>query len=387
MIDDVRAMDRALSTTFASDIINLRSHIKHFPMSAIFVRYILPIIAVAGLVFSILYVRRTGGADATIAPARSGQTPDRPFENTVAGAGVVEPQSENISIGTPTPGIVAEVPVVVGMKVKPGDLLFRMDDRQLRAELQTSEAALAVAKAELTKLENEPRPEQVAVDEARLAEADAWEVEARKKLERVTKLAATNAMTDADLDAAQRQADVAIAQHNRTRAQLYLRQAGAWEYDKAIARQNIAQAQADVSRVKTELDRLEIRAPRQAEVLQVNVRPGEYAGTQPGAALIVLGSTELLHVRVDVDEQDIGRYQAGVPGVAMPRGFPDLKYPLKFKRVEPFVVPKKSLTGGNTERVDTRVLQVIYEVEKNDPPLYVGQQVDVFLKLPEKPPQ
>jgi hypothetical protein len=87
-------------------------------------------------------------------------------------------------------------------------------------------------------------------------------------------------------------------------------------------------------------------------------------------------------VRVDIDEQDIGRYQTGVPGVAMPRGFPNLKYKLRFKRVEPFVVPKRSLTGDNTERVDTRVLQVIYEVEKNEPPLYVGQQVDVFLELP-----
>src|SRR5687768_12380842 len=93
------------------------------------------------------------------------------------------------------------------------------------------------------------------------------------------------------------------------------------------------------------------------------------------------GSTESLHIRVDIDEQDIGRYRAGIPGVAMPRGFPDLKYNLRFKRIEPFVVPKRSLTGDNTERVDTRVLQVIYEIEKNEQPLYVGQQVDVFFKL------
>jgi hypothetical protein len=117
-------------------------------------------------------------------------------------------------------------------------------------------------------------------------------------------------------------------------------------------------------------------------VLQVDVRPGEFAGTPPDRRLMMLGSTDSLHVRVDIDEQDIGRYRAGIPGVAMPRGFPDLKYELRFKRIEPFVVPKRSLTGDNTERVDTRVLQVIYEVVKNEPPLYVGQQVDVFFKLP-----
>ena len=57
-----------------------------------------------------------------------------------------------------------------------------------------------------------------------------------------------------------------------------------------------------------------------------------------------------------------------------------MKIPVTFDRVEPYVVPKKSLTGDNTERVDTRVLQVIYRVDDNQPVLYVGMQVDVFLE-------
>ena len=63
------------------------------------------------------------------------------------------------------------------------------------------------------------------------------------------------------------------------------------------------------------------------------------------------------------------------------RGNADLKTPLKFVRFEPMVVPKKSLTGASTERVDTRVLQVIYSMDKpqNSSPMYVGQQVDIFI--------
>ena len=61
------------------------------------------------------------------------------------------------------------------------------------------------------------------------------------------------------------------------------------------------------------------------------------------------------------------------------RGNPDLKTPLTFVRFEPFVVPKKSLTGDSTERVDTRVLQVIYRLEDESLPLFVGQQMDVFI--------
>jgi hypothetical protein len=62
------------------------------------------------------------------------------------------------------------------------------------------------------------------------------------------------------------------------------------------------------------------------------------------------------------------------------KGDPTTRFPLEFVRVEPFVVPKKSLTGENTERIDTRVLQVIYRVAPGaGPRLYVGQQVDVYI--------
>lgn len=66
---------------------------------------------------------------------------------------------------------------------------------------------------------------------------------------------------------------------------------------------------------------------------------------------------------------------------AHPRGDSGRSYRLRFVRVEPYVVPKQSLTGDNRERVDTRVLQVVYAVEEESPDLFVGQQVDVFVDL------
>ena len=65
--------------------------------------------------------------------------------------------------------------------------------------------------------------------------------------------------------------------------------------------------------------------------------------------------------------------------VAFVRGNRDLKTDLKFLRVEPYVVPKRSLTGESTERVDTRVLQVLYSFNREALPVYVGQQMDVFV--------
>ena len=51
-------------------------------------------------------------------------------------------------------------------------------------------------------------------------------------------------------------------------------------------------------------------------------------------------------------------------------------------RFEPYVVPKLSLTGDSAERVDTRVLQVIYSFDRGELPIYVGQQMDIYIEAP-----
>jgi len=177
---------------------------------------------------------------------------------------------------------------------------------------------------------------------------------------------------------------VARRQLAQAKAEDALLKAGAWRPDKEIARANVELAEAQVLQTKTDLDRALVRAPRDGVVLQVNVREGEYVGTPPGQALMLLGAVnDKVHVRVDINEHDIPRFRPGAPARASLRGDPRQDFPLTFVRVEPYVLPKKSLTGDNTERVDTRVLQVIYAVEARYRPLYVGQQVDVFIEAPE----
>ena len=87
--------------------------------------------------------------------------------------------------------------------------------------------------------------------------------------------------------------------------------------------------------------------------------------------------------RVDLDEQDIARFGPAARATASVRGDGKRALPLEFVRVEPYAIPKKSLTGDNAERVDTRVLQVIYAIAPEavgDLPLYVGQQMDVYIE-------
>jgi len=111
---------------------------------------------------------------------------------------------------------------------------------------------------------------------------------------------------------------------------------------------------------------------------------GEYAPAGVTATpLVLLGRLKPLNLRVDVDEHEAWRVTPGAKAVATVRGNANLRTPVSFVRFEPFVLPKKSLTGDSTERVDTRVLQVIYRVDSDALPLFVGQQMDVFIEAPD----
>jgi hypothetical protein len=95
---------------------------------------------------------------------------------------------------------------------------------------------------------------------------------------------------------------------------------------------------------------------------------------------MVVGNVTPLAVRVDIDENDAWRVQPGTRATAILRGNSAVSFPLTFVKFEPYVIPKRSLTGESFERVDTRVLQVVFSFDKGALPIYVGQLVDVFIE-------
>ncbi len=366
-------------------------------MSSRLGKYLLPLFAVGMLAFAVYHVvlaqQKPPKPPPPVEPPRS------PFGRTVAGAGIVEARSQNIAVGSAVPGVVLKVwspkeldlpstsnlmpwEALIGQHVKQGDPLFRVDDRHYKAMLAFHEANLASAKAQLSKLEQMPRPEELAVSKAKAEVAEAAVDVQRDLVDRDSKLITSAATTDEQYRQHQLNLRMAQRQLAQAKADLALVKAGSWEADKAIARAAVKLAEAQVLQDKTDIDRAIVRAPVDGVVLQVNVRPGEFVGNIPNAALVVLGAlSDHLNVRVDIDEHDIPRFLPGAPAVASLRGAPDKKYPLTFVRVEPYVIPKRSLTGDNTERVDTRVLQVIYSIKPEGKPIYVGQQLDVFLDV------
>jgi len=303
-------------------------------------RLVLPLVgllAALGATFSI--ARTQPRREATEPPAKP---PVSDFPNTVAAVGLVEASTENIAIGSPLAAVVAKVFVTAGQTVRQRDPLFELDARHLHADRGVKAQALVVAKAQ----------EEVA----------------RAKKEDLQR----------QLEFAQQVKDKrAISQEEVTRRSSAVQTAEAELQEKEA---QVEAAQSQLHAVEVELERSIVRSPIDAEVLQVKVRAGEFAPAAPTETpLVLLGKLKPLHVRVDVDEHEGWRVRPGAEGIAHLRGNADVKTPLSFVRFEPFVVPKRSLTGDSTERVDTRVLQVIYRVERDDLPLFVGQQLDVFI--------
>lgn len=291
-------------------------------------KFVLPALAVIGLGVAIFTV--IAGSKATVPAPAVADPAQPPYRAFVAGSGIVEASTENIVVGTQLPGIVSQIFVQIGSRVKTGDPLFTIDDRAQRAELATRRATVQVADAQLADSKN-----QLALAES-ITDKRAMSVEERDK--------------------------------RRFAAQ------------KAEAQ--LAQARAELKAIETDLDRLTVRAPVDGQILKMHL--GEFAPTGVLATpLILLGNVDKLCVRVDVDENDAWRVRNGAPATGNLRGNKDIKTQLGFVRFEPYIVPKKSLTGDSSERVDTRVLQVVYGFERGGLPIYVGQQMDVFIDAVE----
>jgi len=341
--------------------------------------FIIPLLAIAGVVFAAYTV--VNGAKPPVAQPPVIPPPKAPFDAFVAGSGLVESSSQNIAIGSPVGDIVARVAVRVGDHVEAGAVLFELDARSQNAELAIRERAVDVAERTLAKLHLGTRPEMIPPARARVSEARAVLADAQSQLARWDGVADQRARSEDEVSQRRFAVESAKARLAAAEADLALLEAGTWAPDLVVAQSQLEQAKAQAQSTRTEIERRVVRAPITGRVLQVNVRAGEFA--QAGALatpLMMMGSIRPLHVRVDVDENDAWRVREGAKAVAFARGNRDISTPLEFLWFEPFVVPKRSLTGDSTERVDTRVLQVLYRVPANDLPIFVGQQVDVFIE-------
>lgn len=308
-------------------------------------RHWLSVLATVGLVAGLVVhlAAQPRAADAATVAGEAALPSRPPFADYVAGTGLVESMDRDVLVAAPVTAVVAAVHVTVGARVRAGTPLFTLDRTTTRAEVATREAAVAVARTQLA--------------ERRASLADAT---ARLRLME----AVDDARARSDEELVARRGEVALATARLASADAEVR---------------LRLDEADAARV-ADAQRI-VRAPRDGEVLAMLVRPGELTGAA-GDGAVRLGRTDRLQVRIDIDEAEAWRVVPGARARLYLRGNASRQADLRFEHIEPYVLPKASLSGSATERIDTRVLQLVYSLPASTVPLRVGQQVDVVVEVP-----
>jgi len=343
-------------------------------------------------------------------PRQPTQAPDLELPSGAAfiGAiGVSEPPGELIAIGVHTSGIVSEVNVHAGDRVAAGDVLLMVDRRRALALVEQRLAAIEVARAEVDSLRASIPPARAELASAqaalrssnasvRVAEADLRD---RENLLRIAesvddpRAIATEEVDRRRFAREQAAARVEVAEAAVAEAEAAVQDAKA-ELARLVtgdepgpniraANERVREAERAFDSSTTDLDLHTVVSPVDAVVLQVNVRPGEFASaSRLDEGFVVLGRTGGTRLRVEIDEVDIPRFRTEARAWASPRGDASRRLDLGLAYIEPLVVPKTNLAGRTSELIDTRVLQVVYNLPDGFESPGIGQQFDVYIAVP-----
>lgn len=316
-----------------------------------------------------------------------------PFPRGIAALGIVEPAERNIFIIAPEPGVVTQVFVSVGDAVTTGTPLFQVDTRRLDADLLRATSSLATGEAAIARWHALPRQEDLPPLAAAVASALALLNDRIEQQKLVEDSASRGSGTGRDVSRAVFAVAAAQADLTRAQAQLASIKAGGWAPDLVVLTTALEVQRAEVAALQLIRERLTVRSPRDATVLRRLVEPGQNAPTDSATPALILGNLAALHIRAQVDEEDIGLITSPIPSASSPglplatfkasartRGAFITEIDLELVRIEPFAHPKTDLLGLNSERVDTRVIDVVLRVIRLPvTPVFPGQAVNVFI--------
>lgn len=318
-----------------------------------------------------------------------------PYETAIYANGMIESEQqagENINIYPEVPGPITKILVQEGQKVAAGTPLLTIDDSVQKATAEQLRLQSEAAQVMLEELKAQPRKETLAVAKAQVVQAEANLKTARDQYDK--------RRASYDLDPKSISKDVVDTARNAVAQaegglevalkQFELTKAGAWSYDIANQHKQYEALKQSYRAANALLGKYTIKAQVDGVVLRVNASPGSYVSsqgaydtyTQANNPLVVMSaSQDFLAVRCFIDEILVSRLPAPahIRAEMSIRGT-DKKVALEFVRVQPYVSPKIDLSNQRQEKVDLRVLPVIFRFSKKDLTMvYPGQQVDVYI--------
>ncbi len=278
-------------------------------------------------------------------------------QTVVASGRIFTPQ--RISIAAETIGRVVDIPVIEGQAVNQGQLLIQLNDADERANIANAHAAILQAKAKLRQLREVILPSA----NQSLSQANSNVEQLRRQLARTTELKQKGFISQAQLDIAKRDFDVANSQVNAARLQVQTNQASG--SDLALASAAIAQANASLKLAFIKQQEDAILAPTNGTLISRGVEVGDIV--QPGKELMALAANGPTQIAVLLDEKNIAKIALNQPALASADAFAGQR----FNAVVSYINPGIDATRGSVE----------IKLLVNKPPSYLRQDMTVSVDI------
>lgn len=297
----------------------------------------------------------------------------------IAAAGRVEPAGEEVKVGAEIDGKLARVLVEEGDEVRSGQVVAVLENGDYAARVELARATLAERHAALEKLRNGAREEEKREAEALLREAEAQMETARAERDRRQLLRDRGAVSRSEYDLASRDYETARARVDALRERLRVVRTQTRVEDLKRAEADVRYAEAGVAEAEAMLGKTYVRSPLDGRVLRKYRKSGESVSGKGDTPVLSLGDLSRLRVRVDVDENDVARVFVGQPAYVRADAYGDRRFTGRVVRVGQALGRKNVRTEEPTERVDTKILETLVELDAGQS-LPVGLRVDAFLE-------
>jgi HlyD family secretion protein len=298
--------------------------------------------------------------------------------NPVCAPGKIEPLSEEIQIGSQLSGVLLSVPVDEGQHVRKGQTIAVLDNRDYAARVEEARATVEVRRAELDRIVNGARDQERREAAAAVEEARAVLANARAEKQRQEALFTTGDISRSDWERAEREFQVAEARVAQTAQHASFIDAPAREDERARAQASLALAQAQLAESQALLEKTIVRAPIDGVILKRFRKGGETVSDKGDTPIVAFGDDSRLRVRVDVDETDVAHLRLGQRAWFTAPAFGTQKFWGRVVRIGGELGKKNIQTSDPAEKVDTKVLETLVELDGH-PPLPSGLRVDSFI--------
>lgn len=296
----------------------------------------------------------------------------------IAAPGRVEAISEEIRVSSELSGRLRLVAVEEGDRVRKGQVLAQIENDDFIARVAEAEAALGQREAELARTINGARTQERKAAEAAKRAAEAVLENSRREAERRRTLADHQMISRDEAERYERAYQVARAEYERASQEFSLVDADAREEDRRKAVAAVAAARAQLAEARAYLEKSYIRAPIDGVILRKLRHSGESVSTQFDSPIVTLADDSTLRVRLDVDEADVARLRVGQAAFVTAEAYGEKKFIGHVIRVGRILGKKTIRTDEPSERVDTKVLETLVELDPGQS-LPLGLRVDSFV--------